>query len=185
MFSTVCCFCRIIIKVCKSLNLLKSLFHSSFTARCCWDVISIWSVFMAAHDSLMSPPNRRHKSYVRAYIARSDQRSSAPVLRQVTDFQVELRVSSSQSVPLQVSLVCVCVCVIAARVEPPTSLRVIDGRVQRTQALPLSLPGESGATLFIRWRLCCESTTAASARLGNTFFCWSSSTKPEPRCPKP
>lgn len=40
----------------------------------------------------------------------------------------------------------------------------------------LALASKSRAAFFIRWRFCWESATAASLSLGNTFFCWSSST---------
>lgn len=40
----------------------------------------------------------------------------------------------------------------------------------------LESASQSGAAVFIRWRFCWESATAASVSLGNTLFCWSSPT---------
>lgn len=166
LFSVWRYFCTIIIKVSKY-ETSQGLFHS--LSGCYLHLFSLWEPM--THSCHLQTGNINSMSgpiYPRWLWPKV---AALQVLRQVILFGWSCASWWSQRKASP------SVCVIASQVVPPTSLRAIYSRVQRTTSPALESASQSGAVFFIRWRLCSELATADSVSLGNTFFCWSSPTE--------
>lgn len=179
LFSAWFCFCTIIIKVCRC-QTSSSCFH--------WDVVLTRSLYDSSW--LTHVTSKQATQIVRPSLyslACCDQRSRAvQVLRQVTVF--ERGCASCRVVTAEVSQFDSD----SNQAEPPTSLRAIRSWVQRTQALPLSLParaelrslsgGGSARSRPLQPRSAWETLSSAGARpptrakmpktVRLPWFCW-------------